>query len=151
MKTRGVGDFQRCQLIHYYGVTKGQMWLSDRAQAHSWLAKGFPRGSVMKNLPSSARVTGDCFHPWAEKIPWSRKWHPTPVSLPGKFHGQWSLVCYSPWCHKESNANEHALMSVGALWLDKYIICGSWWKALPWGPQTWLIMRKVGHGGTSFI
>ena len=24
-----------------------------------------------------------------------------PVLLPGKFHGQRSLVGYSPWCHKE--------------------------------------------------
>ena len=26
-----------------------------------------------------------------------RQWHPTPVLLPGKFHGQRSLVCCSPW------------------------------------------------------
>ena len=25
------------------------------------------------------------------------KWQPTPVFLPGKFHGQRSLVVYSPW------------------------------------------------------
>ena len=31
------------------------------------------------------------------KILWSRKWQPTPVFLPGKFHGQRSLVGYSPW------------------------------------------------------
>ena len=30
------------------------------------------------------------------KIPWRRKWHPTPVFLPGKFHGQRSLEGYSP-------------------------------------------------------
>ena len=29
--------------------------------------------------------------------PWRRKWQPTPVLLPGKFHGQRSLVGYSPW------------------------------------------------------
>ena len=28
------------------------------------------------------------FDPWAGKIPWRRKWQPTPVFLPGKFHGQ---------------------------------------------------------------
>ena len=27
-------------------------------------------------------------------IPWRRKWQPTPVFLPGKFHGCWSLVGY---------------------------------------------------------
>ena len=26
-----------------------------------------------------------------------RQWHPTPVLLPGKSHGRWSLVGYSPW------------------------------------------------------
>ena len=30
-----------------------------------------------------------------------RKWQPTPVFLPWKFHGQRSLVVYSPWGHKE--------------------------------------------------
>ena len=28
------------------------------------------------------------FDPWAQKIPWRRKWQPIPVFLPGKFHGQ---------------------------------------------------------------
>ena len=29
--------------------------------------------------------------------PWRRQWHPTPVLLPGKSHGQRSLVGCSPW------------------------------------------------------
>ena len=33
--------------------------------------------------------------------PWRRDWLPTPVFLPGKFHGQRSLVGYSPCDHKE--------------------------------------------------
>ena len=33
--------------------------------------------------------------PWVRKIPWRRKWQPTPVLLPGKFHGWRSLVGYS--------------------------------------------------------
>ena len=40
------------------------------------------------------------FNPWAGKIPWRRKWPPTPVFLPGKSHGQRSLVGYIPWGHK---------------------------------------------------
>ena len=32
--------------------------------------------------------------------------HPTPVFLPGKFHGQRSLVGYSPWGHKKSDTTE---------------------------------------------
>ena len=38
--------------------------------------------------------------PWVRKIPWSRKWQPAAVFLPGKFHGQRSLVGYSPWVAK---------------------------------------------------
>ena len=34
------------------------------------------------------------------KIPWSSKWQPTPVFLPGKFLRQRSLVGYSPWVAK---------------------------------------------------
>ena len=29
-------------------------------------------------------------------IPWRRKWQPTPVFLPGEFHGRRSLAGYSP-------------------------------------------------------
>ena len=41
------------------------------------------------------------------RFPWSKKWQPTPVFLPGKFHGQRSLVGYSPWGHKELDMTEH--------------------------------------------
>ena len=34
-------------------------------------------------------------------LPWRRAWQPTPVFLPGEFHGQRSLVGYSPWGCKE--------------------------------------------------
>ena len=42
------------------------------------------------------------FNPWIGKIPWRREWLPIPVFLPGEFfpgefHGQRSLVGYSPW------------------------------------------------------
>ena len=43
------------------------------------------------------------FDPWIGKIPWRRDWLPTPIFLPGEFHGQRSLVGYSPWGHKESD------------------------------------------------
>ena len=46
------------------------------------------------------------FDPWVGKIPWSRKWHPTLVSLPGKFHGQRRLVGFSPWGCEELDATE---------------------------------------------
>ena len=51
--------------------------------------------------------------PGVGKIPWRRKWQPTPVFLSGKFHGQRSLEGYSPWCCKESDTTE---------WLSTFII-----------------------------
>ena len=39
-------------------------------------------------------------------MPWRRKWQPTPVLLPGEFHGWRSLVGDSPWGQKESDTAE---------------------------------------------
>ena len=59
-----------------------------------------------KDGASGEKSTCQCrrreFDPWVGKIPWRRKSQPTPVFLPGKFHGQRSLVGYSPWgCEEE--------------------------------------------------
>ena len=40
--------------------------------------------------------------------PWSRKWQPTSVFSPGKFHGRSSLIGYSAWGCKESDMTEHS-------------------------------------------
>ena len=58
-------------------------------------ALGFPGGSVVM---SQCRRCG--FDPWVRKIPWRRKWQPTPVFLLAKSHGQGSLAGYSPWVAK---------------------------------------------------
>ena len=49
------------------------------------------------------------FDHWVRKIPWRRKWQPTPVFLPRESHGQRSLVGYSPWGCKESDMTEATL------------------------------------------
>ena len=46
------------------------------------------------------------FSSWVKKILWGKKWQPTPVFLPGKPHGQRSLIGYSLWGHKESDTTE---------------------------------------------
>ena len=46
------------------------------------------------------------------RSPGEGKWQPTPVFLPGKFHGQRRWGGYSPWGHKESDITEHAHMRV---------------------------------------
>ena len=46
--------------------------------------------------------------PGLGKMPWRKKWQPTPVFLPGEFHGQRSLMDFSPWNGKESDTIEHS-------------------------------------------
>ena len=41
-----------------------------------------------------------------QEDPQRRKWQPTPVLLPGEFHGWRSLVGYSPWGLKELDMTE---------------------------------------------
>ena len=53
---------------------------------------------MVKNLPA---MQSPGFNPWVGKIPWRREWLPTPVFLPGEFHGQRSLMGYSPQVLKE--------------------------------------------------
>ena len=48
------------------------------------------------------------FDPWVRKIPWRRKWQPTPVLLPGESHGGRSLVGYSPWGRLLSMGSQRA-------------------------------------------
>jgi len=60
--------------------------------------RGFPGGSVVKNLPANARDAG--LIPGSGRSPWRRKWQPTPVFLPGESHGQTSLEGFSPWGHR---------------------------------------------------
>ena len=46
------------------------------------------------------------FNPWVGKIPWRKSWQPTPVFLPGEFHGQRKLVGYGPQGCTESDTTE---------------------------------------------
>ena len=50
------------------------------------------------------------FDSWVRKIPWRKKWQPTPVFLPGESHGQRSLAGYSLLGYKESDMTEKLRM-----------------------------------------
>ena len=63
---------------------------------------------MVKNLPTMQQ-TG--FNPWVRKILWRRKWRPTPVFLLGEFHGQRSLIGYSPWGRKEPDTTKRLTLS----------------------------------------
>ena len=72
--------------------------------------RGFPGGTSGKELTCQCRRhKRHGFNPWVRKIPWRRKWQPASVFLPGKSHGQRSLVGYSPQGHKESAKTEHMM------------------------------------------
>ena len=58
------------------------------------LSRGFSNTTIQKHQFFSAQPS------------WRRKWQPTPVFLPGKSHGQRSLVGYSPWGRKESDMTD---------------------------------------------
>ena len=65
------------------------------------------------------------FDTWVGKIPWRRKWQPTPVFLPGKSYGWRSLVGYSPVRsgRKESDTTE---------WLQFHFSWATYWWWTSW-------------------
>ena len=74
-----------------YGTTKTSA--AKQVTKYRWLS----------GKESACRSKRCGFDPWVRKIPWRRKWKPTPVLLRGKFNGQRSLAGYSPRGHKESD------------------------------------------------
>ena len=92
-------------LFHSFLGPRDAWVLKQVIQLH-W---GFPGGITGKvSTCQCRRSKRHGFDPWVRKIPWSRRWQPTLVFLPGKFHGQRSLVGYSPWDHKELGTIEHS-------------------------------------------
>ena len=63
-----------------------------------------PGGSDGKDSAGNAEDPGSI--PGLGRSPGEGNDKPTPVSLPGEFHGQRSLAGYSPWGHKESDMTE---------------------------------------------
>ena len=86
---------------------------------------------AVTNLPAKAEVIRD-MGSIPGKIPWRRVWQSTPIFLPGKFHGQRSLVGYSPWGHEELDTTEftHTACRTSVLWPE--IEPGPW----QWVPGT---------------
>ena len=76
---------------------------------------------MVENSPADARDAGSIS---VGKISWRRKWQLTQIFLPGKAHGQRSLVGYSPWGRKESETTEAAEQMVPGLgcWVDTFLL-----------------------------
>ena len=67
---------------------------------------GFPGGARRKESTCQSRPW---FHSWVRKIPWRRKWQPTPAFAPGKSHGQRSLVGLQSWTRLSDWTHIHTL------------------------------------------
>ena len=103
-----VGPWARKELLMtewlMLSLSKGVMWVRYRTSQVV---------TVVKNLPDNAGGTRDMGSILgSERFPWSRKWQPTPVFLPGKSHEQRILVGYSPWGHKGSDMAKHTCIWV---------------------------------------
>ena len=78
----------------------------------AWRIPGLPWWLSSKRILLPMQETQETlFDPWVRKIPWRRKWQPTPVFLRGKSHGQRSLV--GPWGHKELDTTEQQQQQPG--------------------------------------
>ena len=72
----------------------------------------------VSNLHPSRNKTIYLFLHITGYIPWRRKWQPTPVSSPGKAHGQKSLVGCSPWGRKESGTTGRLTLTyLQSIWI----------------------------------
>ena len=71
-----------------------------------WASLG---AQIVKNPPPMQKTW---VWSWIGKIPWSREWRAVPVFLPGEFHGQRSLVGYSPWGRKEFHTTRQLTLSL---------------------------------------
>ena len=68
---------------------------------------GLPGGAAGKEPACQCRRHERLgFDPWVGKMPWRRKWQPTPVFSPGEAQGQKSLEGYSPRGRRESDMTE---------------------------------------------
>ena len=93
---------------------------------------------------------------------WRRRWHPTPVLLPGKSHGQRSLVGCSPWGREQldTTARLHfhfSLLCVGegngnplqCSCLENPRNGGAWWTAIYGVSQSWTRLKRLSSSSSS--
>ena len=102
----------------------------------------FPGDPVVKNLIAMQGTWRWRFLPWVRKIPWRRKWHPTPVFLSEQSPGQRSQEIYSPWGHKELDTTEAWCAMVPGLVKSQTRL--SDWTELNWTEHTKLLLRYCG-------
>ena len=83
-------------------------------------SRDFPGGTSGKESAYQCRRCQRCvFSPSVEKIPWSRKWQPTPVFLPGEFHGQRFIILSTQMKNKHTQ-NKDNIFNLTVQYLEKY-------------------------------
>ena len=82
-------------------------WGWSSGLGHPSGQQGFPGDSDSKEPACNVGNLG--LIPGLGIFPWRREWLPTPVFLPGKFHGQRSLPSYSPWGHSVRHSERLSL------------------------------------------
>ena len=95
---------------------------------------------------------------------WRRQWQPTPVLLPGKSHGQRSLVGCSPWGHEESDMTKwlhfHFSLSCIGEGNDNLLQCfclenprdeGAWWAAVYGVAQSRTRLKRLSSSSNNVI
>ena len=98
--------------------------------------------------------------PWS--ILWRRQWHPTPVLLPGKSHGQRGLVGCSPWGRWELDTTKrlHFQFSLSCIGeangnplqyscLENPRDGEAWWAAICGVTQSWTWLKRLSSNSSS--
>ena len=90
---------------------------------------------------------------------WRRLWQPTPVLLPGKSHGQRSLVGCSPWgCEYQTRLHFHFSLSCIGEGNGNPLQCsclenprdgGAWWAAVYEAVQSWTWLKWLSSSSSS--
>ena len=92
---------QESEVISCFVILSSQIW------DWSTSSRGFPNGTRGEESTCQCkRHTRHRFDPWIGKIPWRKKWQPSPVFLPGEPHGHRSLASYSLWSQRELDMPE---------------------------------------------
>ena len=95
-------------LLHLLHWQADSLPLMPAGNSPFQLSTGFTGGSDSKECTCQFRSYKRYrFSPWFGKIPWRRKWQPTPVFLLRKFHGQRSLAGYCPWDRSQTRLSTY--------------------------------------------
>ena len=93
---RDIKESLNIMIIHQINESKNSKWLRYK----------FSLNYRLNVIPTKFPVYKFICNFYKMQRTWRRKWQPTPVLLPRKFHGWRSLVGYCLWGHKESDTTE---------------------------------------------